>query len=56
MTDTIQTRIRQYLSGDNDEDVRRLLRDAADALDEHIHPLVAVDSRYVAPVEAWSKL
>ena len=33
MPDNIQTRIREYLRGENDEDHRKLLRDAVDAID-----------------------
>lgn len=33
MADNIQTRIREYLRGENDEDHRKLLRDAVDELD-----------------------
>ena len=33
MTDTVQARIREYLRGENDEDHRKLLRDAADEIE-----------------------
>lgn len=52
MTDTIQTRIQEYLWAENDEDHRKLLRDAMDriiALESGKPPL------YRAPHEAWNR-
>lgn len=67
MTDTIQSRIREYLAGENDECPRKLLREAADGLDALSDEVTLLSFAatglpptpeqllYRAPSDAWPK-